>query len=257
MVVDSWRLAVGTLTRWPVSPPRIVDSQRAGLAALLAPLAVLPLGLSAGLLIVGTDWLGVPPSLTAVGVVAVSAWWSRGLHFDGVGDVADGLAASYQAEESLEVMRSGTVGPAGVVMLLIVVSLQIFAVAALLVRLSPGWAGLCIAVALCAARAAVALAGLRGIPAARDDGLGHLFADSVPALLAAAIWILTMVATSAATAAAGLGWAIGGAAIVVGLVTVYVLVALANRRFGGVTGDVMGAGVELMAATILIVLTLH
>ncbi|MEZ5159525.1 MAG: hypothetical protein R2709_01430 [Marmoricola sp.] len=42
MLLDAWRLAVGTLTAVPVRPPMTVDRRRAGLAMLLAPLAVLP-----------------------------------------------------------------------------------------------------------------------------------------------------------------------------------------------------------------------
>ncbi|MFT4165916.1 MAG: adenosylcobinamide-GDP ribazoletransferase, partial [Microlunatus sp.] len=51
--VSGWRLAVGTLTVIPVSPPSQVDRSVAGRAMLLAPLAVLPLAAVAA----GIGWL--------------------------------------------------------------------------------------------------------------------------------------------------------------------------------------------------------
>ena len=47
---SSWRLAVGTLTVFPVPPPASVDRSVAGRAMLLAPIAVLPLALIAAVL---------------------------------------------------------------------------------------------------------------------------------------------------------------------------------------------------------------
>ena len=40
-----------------------------------------------------------------------------------------------------------------------------------------------------------------------------------------------------------------------GLVVVAVLVVRTNRRFGGVTGDVFGAGIELALASFLVALS--
>ena len=46
MLLDAWRLALGTLTAIPVAPPALVDRRRAGMAMVLAPLAVLPLAVA-------------------------------------------------------------------------------------------------------------------------------------------------------------------------------------------------------------------
>ena len=47
-VTDGDRLAVGTLTRLPVTPPRIVDRRVARVAMLLAPAVGAVLGLLVG-----------------------------------------------------------------------------------------------------------------------------------------------------------------------------------------------------------------
>ena len=57
---------------------------------------------------------------------------------------------------------------------------------------------------------------------------------------------------SLAGAWAGLNWWRGLLAAAVGLAVVAVVVARAVRRFGGVTGDVFGAAVELALAALLV-----
>ena len=57
MLLDAWRLAVGTLTAVPVRPPKAVDRRRAGLAMLLSPIAVLPLGLALALMAAIGHWV--------------------------------------------------------------------------------------------------------------------------------------------------------------------------------------------------------
>src|SRR6185312_6942195 len=145
-------------------------------AMLLAPGAVLPLGILVGLL----GWLGERAGLNllAVGVLAVGALaaGSRAIHWDGLSDTADGLTASYDAERSLAVMKSGTSGPAGVVATVVVAGVQ----AASLATLFQTPRGCVLAgVLVCASRVALAITCLRGVPAARPDGLGLPHAGTV------------------------------------------------------------------------------
>ena len=185
----------------------------------------------------------------AVGVVwdGAGAWWAPGLvaalavvadlaltgmlHMDGVIDSADGLLPHLSRERRLEVMAEPTVGAFGVVAV----------VAVLLVR----WAALA-----SAAPDAVAVAGLwcvsrslmvgvmASVPYARPGGLATTFgrAGAVPALLGLAV------------GGALAGWAVLG--VVAGLG----VVALAWRRLGGYTGDVLGAAGVLAETAGLVIL---
>ncbi|GAA5116704.1 adenosylcobinamide-GDP ribazoletransferase [Alloalcanivorax gelatiniphagus] len=246
---DGWLLATGTLTAVRVPPPRTVDRSVAGTAMSLAPLAVLPLGIGTALLVLLGDRLDLPPLATAYVVVLALALGTRAFHWDGLADTADGLTASYSPERSLEVMRTGPVGPAGVVAVVLVSGIQVAGLTAV-VRTDHGWwlAGLLV----CASRSALALACVRGVPAARADGLGATHVGSVSVV--AAVAVVVVVGT-----ALGLGGhAATGSAVplVLGLVaTVAAVVALllrCVRRLGGITGDVLGAVVEVSFAVLVL-----
>ena len=246
---DSWRLALGTLTAVPVRPPGHVDLAVAGRAMLLAPLAVVPLGAAVALVTWGGRELGLSPFAVAAAAIGALALGSRALHLDGLSDTVDGFTASHQAERSLAVMRSGTAGPAGVVAVVVVLGVQAGALVALLFQPR----GPILALALvCLSRGSLSLACLRGVPAARTDGLGVHHAGSVAPLAAGLQWLVLAAVAGAVFAWAGLPWWHGVAGVCAAATLVGLLVAQAVRRLGGVTGDVFGAAVELSLAALLV-----
>jgi adenosylcobinamide-GDP ribazoletransferase len=228
LMKDGWRLAVGTLTALPVRGPGAVSRSTARTAMLLAPLAVLPLGILTALLL----WLGgraqLPPLAVAVLAVGVLALGSRALHWDGLSDVADGLTASYDAARSLAVMKSGTAGPAGVVAVVVVAGLQ---AASLTAYVGEWWRAVLAGGLVCLSRCALWVVCRRSVPAARRDGLGVAFTGTVPNTVGA-VGVLLL-------------------AVVPGLVVV-LLVRRCVVRFGGVTGDVFGAAIEVALAALLL-----
>ncbi|WP_233289123.1 adenosylcobinamide-GDP ribazoletransferase, partial [Kitasatospora sp. MBT63] len=97
--MDGLRFAFGTLSVLRVRVDRW-DRTAAGRAMLAAPLVGLVLGgfaAGAGAL-VGLRAGGL---LAAVAAVAVLAALTRGLHLDGLADVADGLGSGKPAEDAL------------------------------------------------------------------------------------------------------------------------------------------------------------
>lgn len=253
LVTDAWRLSVGTLSAIPVRPPSVVDRPRAGLAMALAPVAVLPLG--AIVVVVGVlgDRAGLPPLVTALLAIGAVVLGNRALHLDGLADTVDGLAASYDRARSLEVMKSGTSGPAGVVALVLVLGLQVAGLASLLSSLS--WRGAVLAgIVVCASRAALVMCCARGVPAARADGLGQTYTQTVPVLVALAVWVGVAVVLGLVGAWAGVGWWRGPVAAALALVVVALLLRRTVSRFGGVTGDVFGAAIEISLAALLVAL---
>lgn len=248
-MTDALRLAVGTLTRWPTRPPRTIDRGTAGRAMLLAPITAVPSAVLIGLLHLAARG-SVPAYLAAALALAGTAWWSRGLHLDGLADTADGLAAAYDRDRALKVMRRGDVGPTGVATLVLVLLVQVTALGALLAS-RPGTA--LAVVALLASRLALVLACRDGVPAARPDGLGATVAGSVPTVAAV---VATVVAAGVAAGIAVLGeiaWYAGALVVAAAAVATIVVVGTARRRLGGITGDVLGATVEITLAVGLLV----
>jgi adenosylcobinamide-GDP ribazoletransferase len=233
------RLAVTTLTVLPLRAGR-VDRAAAGTAMALAPAVGLGLGAVAGAVGAALVQAGASGLLAGVLTVAVAVVLTRGLHLDGLADTVDALGSHRPAPQALEIMKKPDIGPFGVATIGLTLLAQATAAATLV---SSGWAGAVagVAAALGAGRLAIAAACRRGVPPARPDGLGALVAGTVgwPAL---AVGALAVAAVSVA-AVPGRPWA-GPVAVAIGLLFSVVFTAHCVRRFGGVTGDVLGASCE-------------
>lgn len=245
---DGWRLSLGTLTRIPVRPPETIHRSTAGTAMLLAPVTALPLAAGAGLLVWWGGEGGMTPLAAGLLTVGLLAWATRMLHLDGLSDTVDGLTASTDRARSLEVMRSGTAGPSGVVALVVVLGLQAVSLSALTAHdQGPFLAAACVV----ASRGALPIACARGIPAARPDGLGATVAGAVHPAAAGLVWLTTsgLVWLAALLPGVDLG---GLLAPVLAVLALAVSLRVAVGRLGGITGDVLGACVEMMLVVLLL-----
>jgi adenosylcobinamide-GDP ribazoletransferase len=249
--VNAVRLALGTLTVLPVRAP-VVDRQVAGRAMALAPLVGLLLALPALLLLAVLAEAQVSPLVAAALVVGLLALLTRGLHLDGLADTADGLGSGKPALEALDVMRRGDVGPFGVVTLVLVLVVQVAALAQLV---ASNLGGVGVVAALVVSRLALPLACSEGVPAARGDGLGAVVAGTVSRGSALAAVLLAYAALLLPTLLLGSPLAVVALAPL-GLLAGLALGRRAVRRLGGVTGDVLGAVTEATAAGVLVVLCL-
>ncbi|MFT3970657.1 MAG: adenosylcobinamide-GDP ribazoletransferase [Micropruina sp.] len=249
-VMDGWRLAMGTLTIIPVPPPGRVDRGVAGAAAAVGPLAFAPVALVAAGVGGGASAV-VPDLVAALLLVGVVAWLTRAIHLDGLADTADGLGSGRPPGQALEIMRRGDTGPMGVVTLIVVLGLQVASAAVLLGR---PWGWLAVAVALCAGRGALVIAGRRGVRPARSDGLGAVFASSVRVPAAGIVWLVLAGLLVSASWLMSVPWWQGLVAAALGAALAAYLVHRACRRLGGITGDVLGASIELAATGVLVVL---
>jgi len=123
------KLSVTLLTVIPLRDP-VTEPRRATVAAAMAwaPAVGLLLGIAAAAVLVVADHpLGVG-SLTAAGLaVAALALLTRGLHLDGLADLADGLGSGKPASIALEIMRRSDIGPLGTVTLILALLIQVAA----------------------------------------------------------------------------------------------------------------------------------
>ena len=252
---DVLRLAVGTLTRLPVPAPRRIDRQVAGSAMLLAPFVGAVLALAVGLATqVAADRLpaSVPPLLLAALAVAALAWLTRALHLDGLADTADALGSGRPADQALAIARRSDIGPFGVVTLVLVLLVQVAALSGLV---ADGRGLLGLVVAAGTARLGITMACARGIPAARPDGLGAAVAGTVPVAAAIAVGAIWLGACAAVTAVLLPGAAVAVTAAIAGaMLAAAVVLIVCTRRLGGITGDVLGAIVELTFTVGLVIL---
>lgn len=247
VLTDGLFLAVGTLTAVRVPAPGRVDRPVARAAMTLAPLAVLPLGVLAAAVGALTHWW--PPGVVAALVVGAMALATRGLHLDGLADTADGLAASYDRDRALTVMRRGDTGPAGTAAVVLVLAVQILAAAAILAQ-PGGW--LVVGVAVCVSRLALWAACSTWLPSARPDGLGATVAGTLPAALTILAPVLGATALAGVAALTGRPWWIGLLAAGLAVASVAAVLIRCRRRLGGITGDVLGAVIETAVAAVLV-----
>ena len=262
-------LALSWLTVLPVRAGA-PDARTAAAALRWAPLVGGLVGAATGAVVVGLVALGVPAAVAGLLAVGFAGLATRGMHLDGLADTADGLGCYGPPERALAVMRDGGAGPFAVVTLLVVVGAQAAALATLatlsvgpptaaamvgasdarLVAGGPSALGVIAATALAGAagRAAFLWVARRGVPAARPGGLGATVAGSQPSWVAVTWWLGLAAAGFALAGPRGV-LAVGAGAAVVAALSWHTA-----RRFGGMTGDVLGAASELATLTALVVL---
>lgn len=230
-------LALQFLTRLPT--PALKEFHPEWLADSARWFAVV--GAMVGSLVAGALWLGacVDPWLGALAALGVWVWVTGALHLDGLADLADGLGAAHSSRERmLEVMKDPHVGSFGVIVL-------VLALVAKLVLL------------MLQAKASANLWGLLLIPAWARFG---------------AVWwsatLLPLAAGSGARFAGTTDWrALGVSAAVLTALSALLAPALLLaplalwgwrrfllQRLGGMTGDCLGAGIELCESLLLLLL---
>jgi adenosylcobinamide-GDP ribazoletransferase len=249
MALDGLRLAAGTLTVIPSGPIPEIDKPLAARAMIVAPLAVVPLALTAAAVAWVAGAAGMPELIVGLLVIGTLALGSRGMHLDGLADTVDGLASGWNRNRALAIMRRGNTGPMGAAALVIIIGLQAASIGRVVVDLRTA---LLLGVIVCCSRCALSIVCARGVPAARTQGLGVAVAGSVPLLAAFVAWLAVMIVLGVGQAAIGGSYASGVIAGAVAGLAVLLLVWRCVRRLGGVTGDVMGAGIEI-ALTIMLV----
>ena len=252
----SWRVALSLFTVIPAGVGGDLDEGAAARAVFWLPVIGAGLGLAGGAAMVFVAAGPGSPERQLLGAalaMMLLALATGGLHLDGLADTADGLGSRRPADQALEIMRRSDAGPLGVATLVLVLLVQVCALASL----PRGWAGAA-GLVLAAVTSRVAVVAATGSPSARPSGFGALVAGRTSAV----VRVASVLALLAAVVAAGL--ALGGPAAAVrgagaalaGLAVAALVRWAARRRLGGMTGDVFGAIVELSTATVLLVLVL-
>jgi adenosylcobinamide-GDP ribazoletransferase len=237
--VTSLALALRYLTIAPIPAGPHVEPTALGRAAAWFPL----IGLGIGLVVAGGELaIGAlfPPLLDALLTVTLWKLLTGGLHLDGLADCLDGLMGKVVAER-LRIMRDSRIGAFGAIGLILFLLLEVAAVS----ELAPGTRWRVLVVAPAVARAATPLVAWV-FPPATPFGQGAMFRAGLTRARVAVAVVLgvaipvgvlgvagVLVCVVVAAACLGLGW-------------------FASRRLGGVTGDVLGAGIETVELIVLL-----
>ncbi len=230
-------VAIAFLTRLPVPRPRMLDARAVGRASLLFPAVGILLGAAQAAALWGLT-VRLPAPLAAILAVALAAALTGALHLDGLADTADGFGGGRDREHVLAIMRDHAVGAFGATALVLVLAVK---AAALVPLVSAGaWRWVVLAPVL-ARWVPVALS--RALPYARaGEGLGRSVTDGAG----------TFELVGATLLAGGAAVGLAGARGVIALAAVAVFTLghglACRRRIGGVTGDALGAAVEIAEA---------
>jgi adenosylcobinamide-GDP ribazoletransferase len=185
---------------------------------------------------VGLVWWGAnelwTPLVAATVAVAADVALTGALHVDGLADTADGVLPHLDRDRRLAVMAEPDVGAFGVTAVVVTLGLRV----ALLASLP---ADVALTAALwCGSRTLMAVVA-RSVPYARPEGgLAAAFLGRSPLSVAVVGTVLAAVLAVFATEV-GTAHALAGLAALAAAGTG--VVALARRRLGGFTGDVLGA----------------
>jgi adenosylcobinamide-GDP ribazoletransferase len=229
--------AVAFLTRVPVGRWIELDAADVGRGGALFPLVGAGIGVVVGAIAQSTGSSLTAPLAAVLGVAAGAAL-TGALHLDALADTADALAARTR-ERALEIMRDHAVGAYGAVALVLDLGLKAAALAALVGSHDALRAAVC---AAAAARAVPVLLSA-ALPYARPEaGLGRVLGGTGWARAAVAVVIASVLCV------------LLHAALLLAVVAGIVLACgvAAHRWLGGVTGDVLGAAVELSETAALI-----
>lgn len=227
-------LAIQFLTRLPTPQLRDLDAANLPRSAHWFPLV----GLLIGALLSVTLWLGsrIDPWLGALLALLLWVWITGALHLDGLADMSDALGASHRDRERfLAVLADPHLGTFGAVSLVLQLAFKLI-VLMLLARNGQYWA-----VLLVPAWARWGVLVWARLPSLKP-GMGERLRGQIQRR---AIWLW-----GAALIVLSLCFPVlCGAPLLVLLWRQFLL-----RRLGGMTGDLLGAGVELVESAALLLL---
>lgn len=228
-------LALQFLTRLPVFIKTQGEITGGDLARSMAYFPLV--GAFLGVILACTSWLAgfvFPPSIVALLLIGILVLLTGGLHWDGWMDTADGLLSGHHGHRALEIMKDSRVGANAVIwgclgvlteyaLLSRLVTLPLLTVSAWLVA-SLAWSRW------------NAVIGTFLFPYARKTGgTARAFLDEISLR---EVIISTAIATIISAVVVGWNTII---LLVTNLSMAVILGKFAERRLGGVTGDILGA----------------
>jgi adenosylcobinamide-GDP ribazoletransferase len=236
--VRSLLAAIAFLTRLPAGRVAVFDAQDVAHASGWFPLIGLLLGAIYALAVFLLDG-PLPSYVIAVLLLLLEAIATGALHFDGLADTADGFGGGQSREDVLRIMRDHSIGAYGAVGLIIAIALKTVAYAALL-KQSDWMPALILTPAL--GRWSILLL-TASLPYARPSASVINRMGKWPLL-----WGTVILVAALAVSRMSRAWI--AAALVVIVTAAFGFYC--RRRIAGITGDTLGANVQLCESAALL-----
>ena len=248
-MIRSLRAAIRFLTRLPVPGAATAAADLPAAIAWFPVVGALIGAAIGGLVIVLAPWWGVP--IAAVLAIAIGLLLTGGFHEDAASDAADGLGGGFTTERVLEIMRDSRIGAYGAMSLWVVLTLR-WGLLCRACEVLPHWQVPLVYAYACAWGRWSAAPLLAFLPPL-SEGLSKDIASSrtywpcvvatgLMALASAAAWWLQIPNWWQAAVVAVVACAIWGLYL--------------KRRLGGQSGDLLGAGNQLVELIAFLILTL-
>ena len=232
-------IALQFLTVLPINLKTIPNAKQNGQAILFYPFVGLLIGLI--LFALSLVLAKLPILLIASIILVLWIWLTGGLHLDGLADTADAWVGGFgDPERTLKIMKDPTCGPIGVLSLIIVCLLKF---AALYVLIEQHLNVFLVLVPMLGRSVALFL--FLTTTYVRDKGLWRSMTDFLPKTIA---WIVFVITLSLLYLFKWYGLAV----LISFLLSVVYLRFIFIKRIGGVTGDTIGASIELIEMNVLV-----
>lgn len=222
-----------TIIPMPSSSTETVNFEDFARSFAFFPLVGLLIGLICSLFyLLSHQWM--PDLLTAVWITTLLTFLTRGLHLDGLADLADGVGGGYTAERRLQIMKDSRIGAFGSMALVLAILFKVSGLYALLE--TDNWHPILLVPMF--SRLSMVLTAFKSPYARSEGGLGKAFVEPMTIHQPLAAMISTIVIALFASPV----WLL---AYLSGAVCCSLTIRVASRKWlGGVTGDVLGAANE-------------
>jgi adenosylcobinamide-GDP ribazoletransferase len=237
--IRSFSHALQFLTRLPAPRIAVFDPDDLSRSALWFPIV----GVIVGTIVAAALWVGVQASPWIGALLALIAWvWvTGGLHLDGLSDIADALGVAHRSPERfLEVLRDPHIGAFGT----IAIVLQLIAKLVLLAAIASPPALAAIILIAAWARWGAIVWSVTVTPLA--TGTGERFAWHIDR---------RAVVVEGAVLAVFSAWL--APLLLLALLVIPAIAAFWKYRIGGVTGDCLGAGIEVTETLLLLIIAVQ
>ena len=245
-----WTAVVSAFSTFSVLPTPRIEWNEYSLKNVLAALPLVGAVIGGVLCLYYrlSNLLQLPVILSAAVITILPVALSGGIHMDGFADMTDALSSHAAPEKKRAILKDPHCGAFAV----IAVGCYLLLYFGLAAALPLDWKTIgLLGITHVLSRAVGSLLSL--LPSANETGMQRAFRDSASK---GSVWILlTWVVLSIGGAAALSPVAAGGMLLACGLVFLYIR-HTAKKQFGGMSGDLAGAGITLSAIAMALALVL-